>query len=97
MIPRLLLTVSTTDIPVSNTLQRLHTLPMSCDSPSARRALLPINHYLGGLEGYHYVAFTKIPLVCSCTLGFASHTNTILLPKVGVTNKMKSNEPWHPP
>jgi hypothetical protein len=26
--------------------------------------------------------FTKIPLVCSRPLGFASHTNTVLLPKV---------------
>jgi hypothetical protein len=71
-----------TDIPVSNTLQRLHTLPTSRDSLSARGALLPIDHYLGGLTGYHYVAFTKIPLVCSCPLGFASRTNTILLPTV---------------
>jgi hypothetical protein len=56
---------------------------MSRDSRSARGALLPIDHYLGDLAGYHYVAFTKIPLVCSCPLGFASHTNTVLLPKVG--------------
>jgi hypothetical protein len=71
------------DIPVSNTLQRLHTLPKSRDSLSARGALLPIDHYLGGLAGYHYVAFTKIPLVCSCPLGFTSRTNIVLLPKVG--------------
>jgi hypothetical protein len=56
---------------------------MSHDSFSARGALLPIDHYLGGLAGYHYVAFTKIPLVCSCSLGFTSRTNTVLLPKVG--------------
>jgi hypothetical protein len=77
------LTVSTTDIPVSNTLQRLHTLPTSHDSLSAQRALLPIDHYLGGMAGYHYVAFTKTPLVHSCSLGFNSRTNTVHLPKVG--------------
>jgi hypothetical protein len=48
----------------------LHTLPTSRDSPSARRELLPIDHYLGGLAGYHYVAFTKIPRGCSHPLGF---------------------------
>jgi hypothetical protein len=68
--------MSTTDIPVSNTLQRLHTLPTSRDSLSARGALLPIDHYLGGLAGYHYVAFTKIPLVYSCSLGFTKWTST---------------------
>jgi hypothetical protein len=75
--------MSMADIPVSDTLQRLHALPMSCDSLSARGALLSIDHYLGGLAGYHYVAFTKIHLVYSCSLGFASRTNTVLLPKVG--------------
>jgi hypothetical protein len=53
--------MSTVDIPVSNTLQMLHTLPMSRDFHSARGALLLIDHYLGDLAGYHYVAFTKIP------------------------------------
>jgi hypothetical protein len=75
--------MSTSDIPVSNPLKRLHTLPTSRDSLSARGALLPIDHFLGGLEGYHYVAFTKILLVCSRPLGFASRTNTIFLPKGG--------------
>jgi hypothetical protein len=75
--------MSTTDIPVSNTLHRLHSLPTSHDSLSARGALLPINHCLGDLAGYHYVAFIKILLVYSCPLGFASRTNTVLLPKVG--------------
>jgi hypothetical protein len=75
--------MSTTDIPISNTLQRLHTLPTSRDSLSAWRALLSIDHYLGGLVGYLYVAFTKTPLVHSCSLGFASRTNTVHLPKVG--------------
>jgi hypothetical protein len=79
--------MNTTDIPVSNTLQRLHTLPTIHDSLSIRRALLPIDHFLGVLVGYHYVAFTKIPLVCSCSLGFASRTNTVLLPKVGVGDR----------
>jgi hypothetical protein len=64
-------------------MQRLHPLPMSRDSLSARGALLPVDHYLGGLARYNYVAFTKIPLVCSCSLGFASHTNKVLLPKMG--------------
>jgi hypothetical protein len=70
----LLITASTTDIPISNTLQRLHTSPMSRDSLSVRGVLLPIDHYLGDRAGYHKVAFTKIPLVCSCPLGFASCT-----------------------
>jgi hypothetical protein len=51
-------------------LQRLRTLPTSRDSLSAQRELLPIDHYLGGLAGYHYVAFTKIPRGCSRPLGF---------------------------
>jgi hypothetical protein len=69
------------DIPVSNTLQRLHTLPMSRD-PFIGFARLDL-HYRGEWPGIHYVAFTKIPLLCSCSLGFTSRTNTILLPKVG--------------
>jgi hypothetical protein len=79
----LLLTVSMTDILVSNPLQSSHTLPMSRDSLSARRELLPIEHYLGGLAGYHYVAFTKTPLVHNSSLGFASRTDAVHLPKVG--------------
>jgi hypothetical protein len=75
--------VSTADISVSNLLQRSHTLPTSHDSLSARGELIPIDHYLGGLAGYHYVAFTKTPLVHSCSLGFASRTNAVHLPKVG--------------
>jgi hypothetical protein len=78
-----LITVSTADISVSNPLQRPHTLPTSHDSLSARGELIPIDHYLGGLTGYHYVAFTKTPLVHSCSLGFASRTNAVHLPKVG--------------
>jgi hypothetical protein len=79
----MLLTVGSTDILVSNTLLRLHTLPTSRDSHSARRSWLPIDHYQGDLAGSHYVAFTKTPLVQSCSLGFASRTNTLHLPKVG--------------
>jgi hypothetical protein len=75
--------MSTDDIPVSNTLQRFNTLPTSRDSLSARRALLPIDHYIGGLARYHYIAFSKTPLVHSCSLGFASRTNTVHHPKVG--------------
>jgi hypothetical protein len=78
----LLLTVSTTDIPVSNTLQRLHTLPTSHD-PFLPWVYQTLKHYQGGSARFHYIAFTKIPLVHSCSLGFASRTNTILLPKVG--------------
>jgi hypothetical protein len=44
---------------------------------------MPIDHYLGGLTGYHYVAFTKTPLVHRRSLGFASRTNAVHLPKVG--------------
>jgi hypothetical protein len=75
--------VSTTDILISNTLQRLHTLPTSRDSRSAQRSWLPIDHYQGDLVGSHYEAFTKTPLVHSWSLGFASRTNTVPLPKVG--------------
>jgi hypothetical protein len=56
----------------------------------------PDLHYRGEWPRIHYVAFTKTPLVHSCSLGFASRTNTIHLPKV-VTNKTKSNKPLHPP
>jgi hypothetical protein len=56
---------------------------MSHDFRSARGALLIIDHYLGDLAGYHYVAFTKIPKVCSHPLGFTSRTDKILLLKVG--------------
>jgi hypothetical protein len=40
-------------------------------------------HYQGEWLEIHYVAFTKTPLVHSCSLGFASWTNTLLLSKVG--------------
>jgi hypothetical protein len=56
----LLITVSTADVPVSNPLQRLHTLPLSCDSFSVRGSSRPIDHFLGGFAGSHYVAFTRI-------------------------------------
>jgi hypothetical protein len=42
-----------------------------------------LKHYQGESVRFHYVAFTKIPLVRSCLLGFASRTNTVLLPKMG--------------
>jgi hypothetical protein len=74
--------MSTDDISVSSPLQRSHTSPTSHDSPSTLGELIPIDHYLGGLAGYHYVAFTKNPLVHSCSLGFASRTNAVHLPKV---------------
>jgi hypothetical protein len=56
---------------------------MSRDSHSVQGALILIDHYLGDMVGYHYVAFTKIPRVCSRPLVFASRTYTVLLPKVG--------------
>jgi hypothetical protein len=59
------------------------------------RVVQTLKHYQGESTRFRYVAFTKIPLVCSRPLGFASRTNTVLLPK-GVTNKTKSNEPRHP-
>jgi hypothetical protein len=71
-----------TDIPVSNTLQRLHTLPTSHD-PFLPWVDQTLKHYQGELARFHYVAFTKILMVCSCLLGFTSRTNTVLLPKVG--------------
>jgi hypothetical protein len=80
--PRLLSIVSTTDIPVSNTLERLHTLPTSRD-PFLPRVDQTLKHYQGESARFHYVAYTKTPLVHSCSLGFISRTNTVLLPKVG--------------
>jgi hypothetical protein len=40
-----------------------------------------LKHFQGKPTRFHYVAFTKILLVCSRPLGFASRTNAILLPK----------------
>jgi hypothetical protein len=78
----LLLTVSLADISVYNTLQRLHTLPTSRD-PFMPRVDQTLKHYQGESARFHYVAFTKTPLVHSCSLGFASRTIAIHLPKVG--------------
>jgi hypothetical protein len=77
-----LITVSTTNIPVSFLCKGCTLYP---------RVVIPLHpgfatpdlHYRGEWPGIHYVAFTKILLVCSRLLGFASCTNTILLPKVG--------------
>jgi hypothetical protein len=44
---------------------------------------IPDLHYRGEWPGIHYVAFTKTPLVHSCSLGFTSRTNAVHLPKVG--------------
>jgi hypothetical protein len=41
-----------------------------------------LKHFQGESAMFHYVAFTKILLVCSRLLGFASRTNIVLLPKV---------------
>ena len=78
----LLLTVSLADISVYNTLQRLHTLPTSRD-PFMPRVDQTLKHYQGESARFHYVAFTKTLLVHSCSLGFASRTNAVHLPKVG--------------
>jgi hypothetical protein len=43
----------------------------------------PVLHYRGEWLGIHDVAFTKIPLVCSCPLGFVSRTNIVVLTKMG--------------
>jgi hypothetical protein len=51
----------------------------------------PDLHYQGEWPGIHYVAFTKTPLVHSCSLGFASRTNAVHHPR-WVTNKTKSND-----
>jgi hypothetical protein len=56
----LLITVSTADIPVSNPLQRLHTLPTS-RGPFLPRFHQTLKHYQGESATFHYVAFTKIP------------------------------------
>jgi hypothetical protein len=63
-------------------MQRLHTLPTIRD-PFFHWVDQTLKHYQGESARFHYVAFTNIPLVCSCLLGFASRTNTILLSKVG--------------
>jgi hypothetical protein len=87
--------VSTTDILVSIHLQRSHTLPTSRD------LFLPwvdqtLKHSQGESARSHYVAFTRILQVCSRLLGFASRTNTVLLPK-GVTKKPNWMNPCTPP
>jgi hypothetical protein len=74
--------MSSADIPVFNTLQRLHTLPTSRD-PFMPRVDQTLKHYQGESSRFHYVAFTKTPLVHSFSLGFASRTNAVQLPKVG--------------
>jgi hypothetical protein len=78
------------DISISNTLQRLCTLSTSCDSLSARRELLPIDHYLGGPAGHHYIAFTKIPRGYSRPLGFlnAPHSSPRGKPKLGRASRI---------
>jgi hypothetical protein len=82
MIPRLLLTVSSADIPVL-TLCRDCTLYPQVVVPFQPGLYRPDLHYQGEWPEMHYVVFTKTPLVHSCSLGFASRTNTVHLPKVG--------------
>jgi hypothetical protein len=74
--------MSTTDISVSflyigRTLYPWAMIPFLCWVDQT------LKHFQGESARFHYVAFTKIILMCSRLLGFASRTNTILLPKVG--------------
>jgi hypothetical protein len=69
----MLLTMSTTDTPVSNPLQRMHTLPMSRD-PFLPKVDQTLKHSQGESARFHYVAFSH-------PLDFVSLTNTVLLPK----------------
>jgi hypothetical protein len=55
-----------------------------------------LKHYQGESARFHYVAFTKTPLVHSCSLGFAKVVQTQYTSPRWVTNKTKSNEPLHP-
>jgi hypothetical protein len=73
--------MSSADIPVSNSLQMLYTLPTSRD-PFLPQVDQTHKHYQGESARFHYVAFTKTPLVYSCLLGFVSRTNAIHLTKV---------------
>jgi hypothetical protein len=70
---------------------------MSRDSLSAWRELLPIDHYLGGLAGYHYVAFTKIPQGCSRPLGFLNVSHSSPRGKPTLAERAAYTEPhqWH--
>jgi hypothetical protein len=54
-----LLTVNMADIPISNSLQRLHTLPTSHDSHSARRSRFSIDRYQGDLAGVSLCSLYK--------------------------------------
>jgi hypothetical protein len=78
----LLLTMSTTDITIS-TLCRGRTLYPRVVIPFQPRFARLDLHYRGEWLGIHYIAFSKILLICSRLLGFTTHTNTVLLPKVG--------------
>jgi hypothetical protein len=54
------MTVSMTDISISNPLQRSHTLPISRD-PSLPQVVQTLKHSQDESIRFHYVAFTKIP------------------------------------
>jgi hypothetical protein len=79
----MLLTMSSADIPVFLTLYRGCTLYPQVVIPFWPGLYRPDLHYRGEWPGIHYVAFTKTPLVHSCSLGFTSRTNAVHLPKVG--------------
>jgi hypothetical protein len=71
----------------------MRTLPTSRDSLSARRELLPIDHYLGGLVGYHYEAFTKIPQGSSHPLGFLNVPHSSPRGKPTLAERVAYTEP----
>jgi hypothetical protein len=64
--------------------------------PFLPRVIQTLKHFQGESVRFHYVAFTKIPLVYRRPLDFVDRTNTVPLPN-GVTNKTKTNEPQHQP
>jgi hypothetical protein len=85
--------VSTTDIPVSNTLQRLHTLPTSHDPFSSLGLQDPIFITEVNGSGYTTQPLQRFPRGHSRPLDFSSLINTVLIPIGRVTNKTKSKEP----
>jgi hypothetical protein len=89
--------VSSVDILVSNTLQRLYTLPTSRDPFLAwvvqTRSSLP-----RWMARNTLCSLYKDSLVHSCSLGFASRTNAVHLPRWVITKPNRMNlciPPWH--
>jgi hypothetical protein len=88
--------VSTTDIPISNPLQRLHTLPMSRDLFFCLGSIKPSNTTKVSRQGFTMKPLQRFPRGRSHPLGFSTLINTVPLPIGGVTNKSKTNESRHP-